>query len=171
MKNIFTFNFEYKGEIMSLEIERKFLVKSIPDNLGDYEKLDISQGYIVAEKDISVRVRKMNEKFIQAIKTGQGKIREEVEIDLTEEQFNLLWPLTKGRVVNKTRYKIPHGDLVFELDFYHGDLEGLVTLEVEFVSEDASLVWEPTEMFGKEITEDSRYVNQNLAIYGKPEKE
>ena len=74
-----------------------------------------------------------------------------------------------GRRVIKTRYLVPLGsDLVVELDVYAGDLDGLLTAEIEFPSEQASAAFEPPGWLGPEITGDERYANQSLALRGPP---
>ena len=66
-------------------------------------------------------------------------MRVEEEIEIEPDRFERLWPLTEGRRIEKTRYEIDAGgDLVIELDVYKGDLDGLVTAEVEFDSEEAA---------------------------------
>jgi adenylate cyclase len=149
------------------EIERKFLVATLPENLEQYPHKEIVQGYIAITPDgTEVRLRKKGEKYFQTIKSGLGKIRGEHEIEITEDQFNTLWPTTEGKRVEKVRYEIPVGENIIELDIYSGDLNGLLTAEVEFNSEEGSNSFEPPVWLGKEVTEDKRYKNQNLALHG-----
>lgn len=153
------------------EIERKFLVKSLPDNLDQYPHQEISQGYIVvSEDDTEVRLRKKGDKYFQTIKSGGGKIRTETEIEISEAQFNSLWPTTEGKRLEKVRYKIPHGEQTIELDVYRGSLEGLVSAEIEFDSSEASDQFVPPEWFGEDVTEDKQYKNQSLALRGLPKE-
>ncbi|MBU2564127.1 class IV adenylate cyclase [Patescibacteria group bacterium] len=158
------------------EIERKFLINSLPENLEQYPKKEIIQGYIIITKDgTEVRLRKKGEKYFETIKTGKGKTRTESEIEITEEQFNKLWPETKEKRVEKTRYEIPYKykndkEANIELDLYHGDLNGLLSAEVEFESEDSSVEFDPPEWFDKEVTYDKNYKNQNLALHGIPKE-
>jgi CYTH domain-containing protein len=154
-----------------LEIERKFLVDNLPysimlDRLKSY---DIVQGYLVISADgAEVRLRKKGEKYLQTFKSGGNKTRTEVEIEIGKDQFEALWPLTEGKRVEKTRYEYPYvGDLI-EIDIYRGQLEGLITAEVEFESEDASTNFRPPIYMEREITDDKRYKNQNLALHGLP---
>lgn len=86
----------------------------------------------------------------------------------TPQQFATLWPTTIGKRVEKSRYSIPHGNSVIELDIYEGDLRGLVTAEVEFPSEMAAEPFEAPEWFAAEVTADRTYKNQNLALKGLP---
>lgn len=151
------------------EIERKFLVASLPENLEQYPQKEIVQGYIAITSDeTEVRLRKKGEKYFQTIKSGSGKTRNEHEVEISEDQFNSLWPTTEGKRVEKVRYEIPLGESIIELDVYSGDLNGLLTAEVEFKSEEDSNSFEPPAWLEKEVTEDKRYKNQNLALHGKP---
>ncbi|MEK7537735.1 MAG: CYTH domain-containing protein [Patescibacteria group bacterium] len=154
------------------EIERKYLVKSLPDNLEDLDHAEIDQGYLAITPDgTEVRLRRKGEKFYQTVKSGSGKSRFESEIQITPEQFQALWEATSGKRIAKTRYHIPHEDRLLELDVYHGSLDGLTSVEVEFPDEEASEKFVPPEWFGEEVTEDSRYKNQQLALAGIPRTE
>jgi adenylate cyclase len=154
------------------EIERKFLVKSLPENLDQYPHKDIIQGYLaITEDGTEVRLRQKGKKYFQTVKSGSGKTRFESEIEITEEQFNSLWEATKGKRVEKTRYNIPHENGIIELDVYRGDLNGLLSAEMEFASEQASNDFVPPEWMSQEVTSDKRYKNQNLASHGIPKNE
>lgn len=153
------------------EIELRFLVKSLPDNLDQYPHQEISQGYLaISEDGAEVRLRKKGDKHFQTIKSGGGKTRTETEIEITEEQFNLLWKTTEGKRLEKVRYKIPCGDRTIELDVYQGSLDGFVSAEVEFDTPEASDQFVPPEWFGGDVTEDQRYKNQSLALRGLPKE-
>lgn len=151
------------------EIERKYLVHTPPENLDQYPKEEIVQGYIVIAPDgTEVRLRRKGIKFYLTVKGGGTEVRPETEIKITEEQFNILWPTTAGKRIEKTRYKIPHKNKNIELDIYHGNLRGLITAEVEFANEDESKQFEPPQWFGEEVTKRLEYKNQNLALFGLP---
>lgn len=104
------------------------------------------------------------------MKSGSGKTRIASEIEITEEQFNSLWKTTKDRRIEKTRYEIPHKVGTIELDVYHGDLEGFLSAEMEFDSEESSEKFIPPKWLGKEITDDKNYKNQNLVLFGIPKE-
>jgi len=154
---------------MTNEIERKFLVKEMPPGLDGYNASGISQGYLAVTDDTEIRVRKKGDRYYETVKSGKGLKRKEVEIELGEKGLNVLWPLTEGMRIEKTRYDIPYGEYVVELDVYSGDLAGLVVAEVEFPTEEASREFKPPGWLGREITDDVRYSNRHLALYGKPE--
>jgi len=155
---------------MTNEIERKFLVKETPQGLESFPASEISQGYLaVTDDDTEIRIRRKGKKYYETVKSGKGLKRKEVEVEIGEKAFRSLWPLTEGKRVGKTRYEIPYGGLVIELDVYSGALEGLVVAEVEFASEEDSARFTPPGWFGEEVTHDARYGNKHLALYGKPE--
>ena len=88
-----------------MEIERKFLVKELPDNLQSYENQEIIQGYISI--DPTIRLRKSNDEYFLTIKSKGHLKREEMEFPLTKEQFENLWPKVDSATIYKTRYNIP----------------------------------------------------------------
>jgi adenylate cyclase len=116
-----------------------------------------------------VRVRRRGGRTWLTVKSGAGRVRVEEEIEIDGDRFERLWLLTEGRRLEKTRYEIDAGDgVVIELDVYSGDLDGLVTAEVEFDSEEAAEAFEPPGWLGEDVTEDLRYKNQRLAREGAP---
>jgi len=146
------------------EIERKFLVREMPADLTSFPSNEISQGYLVSlDNGLQVRLRKSGERYSLTFKRGTGNVREEREVELTARQFDALWPATEGKRLVKTRYEIPFGERVVEVDVYHGRHEGLVVAEVEFDEEAASKNFEPPDWLGDDVTGDPRYSNQLLA--------
>jgi len=149
---------------MHREIERKFLVRKMPGGLTSYPASDIAQGYLVSLDDgLQVRLRKSGERHSLAYKRGTGNVREEREVELTAEQFDALWPATEGKRLVKTRYEIPFGERVVEIDVYHEKHEGLLVAEVEFDTEQASKDFQPPDWLGADVTGDPRYSNPLLA--------
>lgn len=146
------------------EIERKFLVRKLPVDLTSRTHTEISQGYLVSMDDgLQVRLRKAGDRRSFTFKRGIGNVREEREVELTSEQFSSLWPATKGKRLTKTRYEIPFGDRIVEIDVYHDRHEGLVVAEVEFDAEEAAEIFQPPDWLGEDVTGDPRYSNQLLA--------
>jgi len=151
------------------EFERKFLVRELPQNLADYQVTTIIQGYLaICENGTEVRIRKKGDRYYQTIKSGFGLEREEVEIEINRQQFEILWAMTKGKRVEKKRYKIQYFHSIIELDIYSGILDGLVVAEIEFASLKQAVSFIPPSWFGQEVTEDERYKNRNLVQYGIP---
>jgi CYTH domain-containing protein len=154
---------------MTEEIERKFLVNSFLDSIEDFPKQEIMQGYLQSNNpELEERVRKANEEYFHTIKSVGTLSREEREERISKSDFEFLWPLTERRRIKKTRYKIPGQDFTIEVDVYRGDLEGLIIAEVEFTSLEGAEEFQPLPWFGIEVTEDKRYKNFNLAVYGLP---
>lgn len=146
------------------EIERKFLVRKLPKDLATYPSTEISQGYLVSLDDgLQVRLRKKSGQHSLTYKRGLGNVREEREVALTAEQFSALWPATEGKRLIKTRYEIPFGNRLVEIDIYGGKHEGLVVAEVEFEDEESALNFQPPDWLGDDVTGDPRYSNQLLA--------
>ena len=114
-----------------VEIERKFLVAAMPD-LSLADRSSLRQGYLtVPEDSVEVRLRQTDETFVLCVKSGEGIVRGEREIEISEAQFEMLWPQTEGRRVVKTRWVGQlDGGLTYELDIFEGDLAPLVMVEV-----------------------------------------
>jgi CYTH domain-containing protein len=153
---------------MAQEIERKFLVDVRPPDLDRHPSGRVEQGYVAIDDRAEVRVRRRGDKLRLTVKSAPARTRVEEELELDEAGFESLWSLSDGRRIDKTRYEIPHEGVTVELDVYHGDLDGLMTAEVEFGSEADSDAWEPPDWLGPEITGDARYANQALAVHGRP---
>jgi CYTH domain-containing protein len=155
-----------------VEIERKFLISAIPAELGAHPSVVVTQGYLTAgDGDSEVRLRRAGERLWLTAKRGDGMVRGEYEVGLSAEQFDVLWPATAGRRLEKTRYAIPFERQTIELDVYSGGLSGLVVAEVEFPSVEAARDFAAPGWFGREITDDQRYKNRRLAVEGVPPEE
>ena len=149
------------------EIERKFLIEKRPPDLDHYPCAAIAQGYLSFSEDgIEVRLRREDDRYFQTVKQGGALVRMELEIELTQAQFEALWPATEGKRLRKDRYRLPFGDRVIEIDVYRGTLEGLITADVEFTSIEQSQTFIPPDWFGPEITGHPKYRNWHLAQYG-----
>ncbi|MCL2461496.1 MAG: CYTH domain-containing protein [Defluviitaleaceae bacterium] len=153
-----------------MEIERKFLIKRLPCGLESCPVLQLSQAYI--STDPVIRIRKSNDDFYLTMK-GEGTVaREEHEMRITGPQYEKLLAKAESAPLEKTRYLVPlEGGLTAELDVYHGALAGLATVEVEFESLEDAENFAPPEWFGKDVSADLRYRNNNLVRYGTPGKE
>src|SRR5947207_2970554 len=90
------------------------------------------------------------ESVSSVIQTGAGLRRGELEIDLSRDQFDALWPVTETRRLEKARFELRHEGHVIELDIYRGKLAGLQVAEVEFESEEESAAFTPPAWFGRE---------------------
>jgi CHAD domain-containing protein/CYTH domain-containing protein len=149
-----------------LEIERKFLLTGLPDEVRDAPSVRIEQGWLAGET-IRERLRRVSdasgERFYRTIKLGTGLTRAEYEESISQEMFEPLWPLTAGCRVEKRRYKVREGELVWEIDVFEG--RDLVTAEVELPSPDTALTlpeWLAQRVV-RELTGDPAFSNLNLA--------
>jgi len=147
-----------------MEIERKFMIQSIPE--GASSGMEIIQGYIWYDPE--VRLRKIAGEHKLTIKSAGTLTREETEHDIPEELFSLLWPLVGSKVVKKTRHLLGYNDLVLEIDVYSGKYEGLITLECEFQTVEEAERFELPDWIGSaiDVTYDSRFRNKELSGSG-----
>lgn len=68
-----------------MEIERKYLVKTLPDHLEQYACKVIEQGYL--NTNPVVRIRRSNDDYILTYKGKGMMVREEYNLPLNEEAF------------------------------------------------------------------------------------
>ena len=152
------------------EIERKFLVRETPRDIETHSAVEILQGYLAVSDDgTEVRLRNIGQAYILTVKSGKGIRREEREAALSREQFERLWPMTEGKRIEKKRHVISKSGFTIELDIYQGALEGLITAEVEFKTQNEAESFIPPLWLDLDVTLDERYKNKNLAIHGLPE--
>ncbi|AZQ64384.1 CYTH domain-containing protein [Flammeovirga pectinis] len=150
------------SEKESLEIERKFLVKSFNPKLAS-KFFRIVQGYITAEKTKTVRVRIKGEKGFITIKgqsSDDGLSRYEWEKEIPVSEVEALLKLCEPGLIDKIRYEIPIGEHIYEVDIFEGDNKGLIVAEVELSSKDET--FEKPDWLGNEVTGDNRYYNAML---------
>ena len=149
---------------MAQEIERKFLV------VGDAwralaAETSYRQGYLATAKGRTVRVRRAGEKAYLTVKgPSAGASRAEFEYEIpTGDADAMLETLCVRPLIEKTRRKIPFEGLVWDVDEFAGDNEGLVVAEVE-LTEEGQEVSLP-DWVGEEVTHDPRYFNANLVAH------
>lgn len=158
-----------------MEIERKYLVGRLPENLDNYEHREIEQYYLCVSP--TLRVRRLGDTYIMTVKehldVSSGAIHNrEEEFVLTKESYEHLRAKSDSRGISKTRYRInlrrseldgSYEGLIAELDVFHGNHEGLLLVEVEFPNTEAADNFVPPEWFGEEVSGDPRYRNSYLA--------
>ena len=145
-----------------MEIERKFLIKKLPDNLTSYKARKIEQAYLCT--DPVVRVRRANDDYYLTYKSKGMIVREEYNLPLTKEAYGHLLAKADGNIITKTRYEIPEKDnLTIELDVFEGKFDGLLLAEVEFASEEEALGYIPPEWFGEDVSNSTKYHNSTLS--------
>lgn len=145
-----------------MEIERKYIIKNVPEQVYNFPCKRISQGYISI--DPVIRIRQMDTQYFLTCK-GQGLIsREEFELEITEAQFTHLSTKLETPLLEKTRYFIPiQGDLTIELDFFSGNLSGLIMAEVEFPSMEDAENFEAPDWFLMDVSQISQFQNSHLS--------
>ena len=145
------------------EIERKFLLNYLPDRVKNGTGTPVRQGYMWSGAGEEARVRQEGKGYTFTLKRGSGLTREETEISLSKKQFDMLWPTTGHRRVEKVRHRVPWHGRTVEVDLFGGKLEGLRLAEVEFPDTEEAAAFEPPPWCGKEVTEDTQFSNRALA--------
>jgi CYTH domain-containing protein len=151
---------------LPMEIERKYLLRSIPHTLRGMPSVEIVQGWLPGERLLE-RLRRVTRgaevRHYRTVKLGSGVARIEIEEETAPELFEVLWPATRDRRIRKRRYAIAEGALTWEVDVFAG--RDLVLAEIELPSADT-----PFEIPGwlapyvvHEVTDDASYVNATLA--------
>lgn len=149
-----------------MEIERKYLIHNLPENLETYPRKKIEQAYLCTRP--VVRIRKQDEDYFLTYKGGGMMVREEYNLPLNKEAYEHLKEKADGIILSKTRYLIPlENDLTIELDIFDSPYENLWLAEVEFSSEEEANTFIPPEWFGEDVTFSSAYHN---SVLSKPQK-
>ncbi len=145
-----------------MEIERKYLVKQLPEHLDSYKQQKIAQGYLNVNP--VVRIRRSNDDYYLTYKGRGLMVREEYNLPLNAESFRHMVEKIDGILIEKTRYLIPiENGLVAELDVFEGALAPLILVEVEFDSVEAANAFIAPDWFGEDVTKDGRYQNSRLS--------
>jgi CYTH domain-containing protein len=145
---------------MAKEIERKFLVMG-----GSWRQargVVYCQGYLNTDQRRTVRIRTIGQKGYLTIKgetVRAPRWKFEYEIPV-EEARQMLSDLCERPIIHKTRYKIEHEGLTWEIDEFAEENRGLILAEVALPTEDHPFV--KPEWIGSEVTSDPRYFNANL---------
>lgn len=163
-------------EIMAddVEIEKKWLIREedIPYNLSNAEVFEIEQTYISFSPEIRVRRINDGQEYTFAVKTNltsDGMVRDELEENITEEEYNNLLKKKEGNTIHKTRYQFLDGEYLVAIDIFSGELKGLAYMEIEFINKDEANNFKTPSWVIKDVTDDIRYKNGYLARYGIPE--
>ena len=159
-----------------MEIERKFTVKELHEDLEKYPCHIIEQAYL--NTDPVIRVRRQDDEYYMTYK-GKGLLaREEYNLPLNETSYYHLREKADGHVISKKRYVIPITDPTFtsdnfenidqlglcvELDIFDAPFAPLVIAEVEFPSEEMANAFLPLDWFAQDVTHDPAYHNSNMS--------
>jgi adenylate cyclase len=147
---------------MGIEIERKFLVIDDSWREGAEPGIVMQQGYLIAAKQASVRVRvegKQARLNIKSMTLGVRRQEFEYPIPLHDAQ-TLLKTLCARPLIEKVRYPVHYGGKVWEVDVFKGENTGLVVAELELQHEAES--FEIPSWLGREVSDDPRYYNTSL---------
>ena len=172
---------------MGIEIEKKFLVKDLPQDLEKYPCHIIEQGYLNVSP--AIRVRREDDSFYMTYKgkrNSDGTIGQtEYNLPLDEEAYLHLSAKADGNIIRKKRYLIPlnadafdektagsfeelsealgQKSIIIELDVFDAPFEGRILAEVEFPSERAAAAYRPAEWFLEDVTGDYHYSNAYMS--------
>lgn len=145
-----------------MEIERKFLIKKLPDNLETYQFHLIEQGYLNVNP--VVRVRREDNNYYLTYKGSGMMAREEYNLPLNAEAYSHLIKKTDGNIITKKRYLIPLKDnLTIELDIFEEPFAPLIMAEVEFPSIEEANNFTPPDWFGDDVTLNPEYHNSHMS--------
>lgn len=150
---------------MAKETEYKFLVINESYKETATGSSRIEQGYISRRKEGTVRVRIRDEEGYLTVKgANRGATRDEWEYRIpVSEAREMLERVCLEGVIRKTRWIVPYGGRIWEVDEFHGGHEGLTVAEIELP--DAGIAISEVELppfVGENVTGDPRYYNSNL---------
>ena len=147
---------------MAVEIERKFLVVNDDWRQQVRDHFVLKQGYLIATKQASVRVRVQADRAHLNIKSiTLGVSRQEFEYPIPLQDANtILTTLCETPIIEKTRYLVPFGGKEWEIDVFAGDNEGLIVAEIEL--HDVNENFDKPDWLGEEVSQDPRYYNTCL---------
>lgn len=147
---------------MAIEIERKFLVKSEAWRVG--KPVRFIQGYLNKDKFRTVRIRIAGD---NAMLTVKGKTidmsRAEYEYAIPFSDAEEMLKLCDAPLIEKHRWHVPFGGMLWEVDEFGGDNQGLIVAEIEL--EDEAQQFDRPDWLGEEVTSDKRYFNSNLSTH------
>ena len=145
-----------------MEIERKFLIHSLPADLDKYQCRRIEQAYLCTEP--VVRIRRQDDDYILTYKSAGMMAREEYNLPLTREAYLHLKEKADGIVLSKTRYLLPlDTGLMIELDVFDAPYETLYLAEVEFSSMEEANAFIAPDWFGEDVTYSGKFHNSYLS--------
>ena len=146
---------------MAFETEHKYLVVN-----SDYEKMatkviSLAQGYLSRDPERTVRIRIADDKAYLTVKgRNHGDTRLEFEYEVPVEDARVMLGLCEGRIIRKRRYIVPFEGMVWEVDRFEGELEGLTVAEIELPQSNCKYALPP--FVGEEVTGNPAYYNSML---------
>lgn len=166
---------ERKNIMENMEIEKKYTIKTLPQNLENYPCKIIEQAYLNTSP--VVRIRQSNDSYYLTYKGSGLMAREEYNLPLDEESYHHLLTKADGNIISKKRYVIPlenpqfddsyypltAPELSIELDIFAPPFTPLIMAEVEFSSMEMANAFIPPAWFDKDVTNDPEYHNSVLS--------
>ena len=148
----------------NLEIERKFTVKSLDFKKDAYEVREIRQGLLNSHGKNEIRVTIRGPHAWICVKSSEDAMsRFEWEKEIPVKEAEVLLTRCQSRIISKTRYLILSGEgLIWEVDEFHGDDEGLIIAEIEVPNKDYEI--ELPSWIDEEVTGNRRYYNHTLSV-------
>ncbi len=146
------------------EVERKFLVNDDAYRSEAIRKEEIIQGFLSSVPERTVRVRKVDDMgwiTIKGMGNASGTTRFEWEKQIPGFEAKDLLELCEPGRIEKTRYFVPCGEHIFEVDEFHGKNQGLVVAEIELTQENEA--FERPAWLGQEVTGKIRFYNAALS--------
>ncbi len=145
-----------------MEIERKFLVnKEKWELVNKPAPKRIVQAYLVRTSEKTIRVRVKGDKGFLTIKGPTvGISRSEFEYEIPLNEANELIEQFADKIIEKYRFEITIGNHLWEVDEFHGKLEGLMIAEIELTSEEEA--FEKPDWVTEDVSLDQQYFNSNL---------
>ena len=148
---------------MAFEIEHKYLVVNDTYKNMATGKVEIRQGYLNRNPERTVRIRTMGEKGFLTVKSkNHGEKRLEFESEIPGKDAEEILKLAEPGIVEKTRYMVPYAGLLWEVDEFHGSLNGVTVAEVELP--ETGITYDLPPFIGEDITGDPKYYNSNLKV-------
>ncbi|MFO0628186.1 MAG: CYTH domain-containing protein [Polyangiales bacterium] len=152
---------------MGVEIERKFLVEAakVPPSART-GGAHFAQGYLSLEPTVRVRLAEREGEAPRAwltVKGPGGLTRAEFEYAVPPEDARAMLGLCVA-MLSKTRYRVPFGAHIWDLDHFHAPFPDLWLAEVELAHPDEPFT--RPAWLGAEVTDDPQYSNAAIALAG-----
>ncbi len=158
-----------------MEIERKYTLKQLPENLESYPCRIIEQAYLNVNP--VVRVRRDNDDYYLTYKGSGMMAREEYNLPLNKESYEHLLAKADGNIISKKRYVLPienprfqegfvpltAPELIIELDVFAAPFAPLIMAEVEFPSIEMANAFIAPDWFDEDVTLNPEYHNSNMS--------
>ena len=148
------------------EIERKYLLRGMPDLPAGTPSAELDQGYLPGTK-IQERVRRVRSadgvRYYRTVKMGKGVDRLEFEEETTEAFFDAVWPLTEGQRVLKRRFRASTPGGTWEVDQFLDRELVLAEIELESVDQRIDMPEFISAQLVRDVTDEEPFTNFRLS--------